>query len=249
MANNPKQRTSWMTKINEAQSPVTLSTFDMISSWVVLFLATAMLGPAIVFPSGGQVTPTILLLGWMIGQVVVLAYLFVTLRRKPENVRDLKLAPSSQPIPFLLLIGAGLILTLDVIAAVFTQQFLPAPELIGAGTGGVIDWVLAIVFMVIIQPITEEIVFRGIALPKLRELMGGRNGWIASAIIFAIFHAFVFGTQLTGSLAFWFAFILPLLTGLFIGAVRITTRSTRAAIFVRIGTGIFAVLSAFILAS
>jgi len=236
-----------MTKINAKQAPVTWNNFDMISSWVVLFLATALLGPAIVFPSGGQVTPTILLLGWAIGQVVLLAYLFVTLRRKPENLRDLQLTKTRQTIPFLLLIGVGLLLTLDVVASLATRQFLPSPELIGVGTGGVLDWVLAVIFMVILQPIAEEIVFRGITLPKLRELMGGRNGWLAAALLFAIYHALVFGTQLSGSLAFWFAFIVPLLMGVFIGAIRIYTNSTRAAILVRMGVGIFAVLSAFVL--
>jgi len=245
MANS--SQSGWMAKLAQPQTPAPWSLFDVGSAWIVLFLATAMLGPALVLPTGGQPTLTVLLLGWLIGQMVTLGFVYITRRRQPESFNALRIVKTRQPIPFLLLIGAGLILTLDVIGALGSGIFLQSPELAGISTSIPIDWFFAAVFMVIVQPITEEIVFRGLTLPKLREVMGGRGGWVASAILFALFHFLVYGARLAGTVAFWYAFIVPLLMGLFLGAIRITSGSTRAAIIVRMGGGLFAVLAAFAL--
>lgn len=83
-----------------------------------------------------------------------------------------------------------------------------------------------IIFVVILSPIVEEIIFRGVILNKLR-IYGERRAIWFTALTFALFH---------GNLSqFFYAFIL----GLIFGYVAIKTNTIRYAVILHIGVNLF----------
>jgi uncharacterized protein len=78
---------------------------------------------------------------------------------------------------------------------------------------------------VLVAPLTEELLFRGLLLDWLKQTM---NVWMAAAIlsvIFSLLHANPFSLGAVG----WFAFGARLLQGLIASAFAITYRSLRPA--------------------
>jgi hypothetical protein len=120
------------------------------------------------------------------------------------------------------------------------------PELLGVGTGGLFDWVLAVLFMVFVQPIAEELVFRGVTLPRLRHTFGAWAGIAMTAALYSIFHFVMYGDRLFPADRFGYGVLNPLLLGIFFSVIRVYTGSTRAAIVAHMGAGIFSVLTALV---
>jgi uncharacterized protein len=94
-----------------------------------------------------------------------------------------------------LFVGMGLQLGLSIVAALVAEYLLrreaPTQELVdvaaGASTG--LDWMLVVVAVVIVGPLAEEVVFRGVVLRAL-EPRGRRVAVYGSAALFALVHLF-----------------------------------------------------------
>jgi membrane protease YdiL (CAAX protease family) len=140
-----------------------------------------------------------------------------------------------------LLFGIGVAVLIDVLVLGFSRQFFPAPELLSLlyADAGPVGWLTAALFMVAIQPVAEELVFRGMLFPTVRALFGGWLGWLLSGFVYALFHLLIYTS---GPTDIGFTLVTPLLAGLFISAVRANTRSTWAATAAHMGFGIFALL-------
>ncbi len=151
---------------------------------------------------------------------------------------------------FLLLIGVGLALTLDVVTGRATGLFLPVPELLRPYQDfllyqlptSAITWILAVLFMVVLQPIAEELVLRGIVLPTLRESVGPWPGFFIAAALSGAFHLLAYAAPPGDFAATWYGMVSPFLAAIIFGAVRIYTGSTRAAIITHMAFGVFAVV-------
>jgi len=202
-------------------------------------------------------TPEAKLFGWGLGGAALIALVLMRIRRRPEQREALRLRVSGAPLPFVLFSAVGFALAFDLLGLVVTGgAFLTTPELIGAeAQGSLITWVLAILVLVLIQPISEEIVFRGYAFPWLRTAFGAWPGLLLAAILSAFLHFLMFPPDYrqtqpdTGSFPLlWFGLIVPCLAGLVISATRAVTGSTRAAIIAHAGFGLFAVLKLLALA-
>ena len=202
-------------------------------------------------------TPEAKLLGWGLGAAAFIGVIAFRLRGRPDQRDALRLRPSGTPLPFVLFIAFGFALTFDLLSLIVTSgAFLTAPELIGAeAQGSLITWVLAILFLVLLQPISEELLFRGYAFPWLRSAFGAWMGLVLCAALGALFHALIYPPDYsavapgTGPFpALWFGIALPFLSGLIISMTRATTGSTRAAIVAHAGFGLFAVLKLLALA-
>ncbi len=192
-----------------------------------------------------------LLAGWTISMGLTVALVLQTRRRDHEW---LKLEPPITPLPLILFVAFGFAVAVDLIGLAVTRDtglVLTAPELSNFGVMGVADWLFAIVFMVIAQPIAEELVFRGVALPALRGLLGAWAGLVVTALVYALFHLLAYPANPTYAplVGFWIGLIQPFLAGIVIGAVRASTGSTRAAIIAHAAFGLFAVLKLVLLAS
>lgn len=195
-------------------------------------------------------SPEANLAGWGLGGAAVIALVTVRVRARPAQREALRLRPSGAALPFVLFIAVGFALTFDLLGLALTGQFLTPPELIGANiSGGLVTWLLAVLVMVLLQPISEELVFRGYAFPWLRAAFGAWPGLLLAAALSAVFHFLIYppnyqavAPDLEAFPPLWYGLLLPFLHGLVISATRAVTGSTRAAIVAHAGIGLFAVL-------
>lgn len=193
-----------------------------------------------------------LLAGWLIGGVLGLIVFQQRLRQSDERAA-LRLSAGGTPLPFTMFIAFGCALLFDLVASAFSRQFYPAPELIGVNlqTGGAIAWLLAFLFLLIVQPLWEEVIFRGVAFPYLRAQLGAWPGLLASALLSALFHLLIYPPNYLNApalIAIVYGFLLPFLAGLVISAVRAHSGSTRSAIVAHAAFGLFALLKVLVVA-
>lgn len=206
-------------------------------------------------------TPAQPLAGWVIGGTITIAFVAITRRRTPAESAALRLnAPSALPLPIVLLLALGLAITLDLLGLAFTGDFWPVAQLMGfflIGAGdtlvaradvGLGAWALAALLLVIVLPLAEELVLRGVLYPALRTTLGAWPGLLMNAAFQMAFYLFTYVTfQLDGVTPLWFGVIFPFLVGLLLACIRAYTGSTRAAIVAHVGFGLFAVLKALAL--
>ncbi|MEZ4669444.1 MAG: CPBP family intramembrane glutamic endopeptidase [Anaerolineae bacterium] len=205
--------------------------------------------------------PALNLFAWAVAAALVIVFVRFA-RGKPEQWAALRLGetgvePSGQNTFWYLLVGIGLAVSLDVVGRAVTQQIVPEPELYrlafysqyygqAPGIGG---WLVALLFMGLLQPLADGLVFQGIALPSLRAVLGAWPGFLLSAVIYAAFHYAVYPPVSTDFPGLWYGLIAPLLAGLIFGAIRLYTGSTRAAIITHAAFGLFAVVKLLTLVS
>lgn len=199
-----------------------------------------------------------LLTGWSIGAVFAMILVSLTRRRNSAENHALKLDDATTtPLPIVLLFSLGMAVLIDLILLAVTGDFFPTAELFPyfaqllSGESIVpldIDffaWIMAALFLVVLQPIAEELVFRGVAYPAFRAMYGAWFGLGAIIIIHALFHLITYAPDPPN---IWYGFVAPLMAGAVITLTRAYTGSTRAAIVAHVAFGIFAVLKAFAIA-
>lgn len=198
--------------------------------------------------------PIALLVAWTLGGVFIIVFVRQSRRREADRAA-LRLAPPQTPLILLLLFSLGLAIALDLLSLGVTGQFLPLAELLPLAQQPTLPaWLLAIAFMIIVQPAAEELIFRGVAFPALRAALGGWLGIVICALLSGIFH-FIIYTASYGSIypnvsrevALWYGLILPLLDALIFTLMRAGSGSTRAAIAAHSAFGLFALLKLYTL--
>jgi membrane protease YdiL (CAAX protease family) len=179
--------------------------------------------------------PFVFLAGYILSGLLALGFVRVT-RRTPEDRAALRLgAVTSSSLLLIMFFSFGVALAIDVL-----RRYQPVPELqYFSGSG--LEWALAIVLMVIVQPLAEGIVFRGVLYPALRATFGVWTGIVACALAYAIFHFISYTSRLDAN-TLWLTFALPYIEGLILTLIRAYTGSTRAAIFGHMAFGMFAVV-------
>jgi membrane protease YdiL (CAAX protease family) len=224
------------------------------SGVAVIAIAMLVIGPTLaltLFPGAPfGLTPV---LSWVLGGALTTAFVLFANRRSPGALR---LGSTGLSTLFVMLAGIGAAIALDVLSLGVTGSFLAAPELaamVYGARGGLLDWLAALAFMALVQPVTEELVFRGVAFPWLRQSLGGWAGLVITALAYAAFHWLAYPPLYPETVSLlagqWYGLVLPFLAGLFIGAVRAYTGSTRSAIAAHAAFGLFAALKAFAIAS
>lgn len=188
-----------------------------------------------------------LLFGWTVGLLVAAAFVFFTRQRRPQQRAALALHSASLlPLPIVLLLGLAAAFTIDLIAAAGVGSILPLAPLRGLGSDAG-TWLLAAVFLLLAQPLGEGLVFQGLLLPRLRASLGPWGGWLLTGLLYALLSFLIYGAQISGADQIWYGLIAPLLSGLFLGALRVRSGSTRAAIVGQMGLGLGALALAFAL--
>lgn len=190
-------------------------------------------------------TSTTPLIGWAFGCLLMA---FMVWQTRAAGRAGLALATSKSPIPLVMFIALGAAIAIDVIGLAVTRAFLPAPELLDLNMTALNagDVMIALLFMVIAQPVGEELVFRGVALPAFRVALGGWGGLLISAVVYGVFHWIAYtpsySAEYAGLTPYWYGLIAPILAGLTFGITRIISGSTRAAVAAHIAFGIFAII-------
>jgi membrane protease YdiL (CAAX protease family) len=186
------------------------------------------------------------LVGWVFGGIMIVLFVLQT-RRSPKDRAALKLGAGGPSLLFVMFLCVGFALLFDLISLAVTGAFLPVPELLGVNlrAGNVLEWVFAVAFMLLVQPVAEEMVFRGVTFPTLRSAFGAWPGLVMVAALYAVFHLLAFPpdyANVTGITPIWYGLALPFLQGLVISAVRAHSGSTRVAIAAHVAFGLFAVI-------
>jgi membrane protease YdiL (CAAX protease family) len=198
--------------------------------------------------------------GWSLAALGMIAFVRITRGRTVEDWRALGLAVIPPRLPILFLLAFATAILFDLISLIVTGQSLVLPELfvlfnLNTPTLTPIDnnflvWGIAVLFMVVFQPIAEGLVFRGVAYPAFRAKLGAWPGFILTVILAGMFHFLAYSSAPDGRwVTGWYGLILPTLDALFFTGVRAVTGSTRASIVAHIAFGIFAILKAFLLAT
>jgi membrane protease YdiL (CAAX protease family) len=199
----------------------------------------------------GIPTPFMLLLGWTIGHALTIVYVVINRRSSQESWAALKLNKGLLPLPFVLMVGVAIALTVDLVINLASGQFLPIPEIFGFQSEGVAGVLIAGLFLILIQPIAESLVFQGVLLPKLRIIMGAWGGVVITTVVFTFLHYAIFylsyQPNYPESALLWYGIAYPLLTGLMFCLIKVYTDSTRAVIMARIGAGAIFLLTALVL--
>jgi uncharacterized protein len=140
-------------------------------------------------------------------------------------------------------VGLGLLVTLGMrtlfLLAWLSKVTSTAPEevqhpltgIAQSGPLGTLGWLLLAVAAVLLAPVGEELMFRGVLLPWLRGWMGQAAALVLSAGIFASLHAFY------GVFVGWVFFL-----GLLMGWVRLASGGLRAPILLHVTVNGFALL-------
>lgn len=179
------------------------------------------------------------LVGWTAGSSMAAVYIYAAFRRDRVALR---LGTANVRLFIVLLFALGMAVLIDLIDVAVTGQFLPVPELRSlVGTdAGFAGWLAALLFMLVTQPLAEELAFRGVFYPSVRRLLGGWGGLLACALAYGLLHLIAYTS--TPDTHLWHTFATPALHGLVISGVRASTGSTRAAVIAHVGIGIFALL-------
>lgn len=235
----------WLAQLALPQTPPPWSLGDVLSTFIALALAILFLGPTLTTVMFQGLTATTLLFGWLVGLVITTAFVLFTRQRQ---VAALRLGRESHwPLPYALLVGVAAALTINVIVGLIAG-FRPGALLAAIGQAGAGEWVIGGVFIALIQPIAEGLIFQGVTLPRFRASFGAWPGFCATTILYVLYFVAVYGANVSGGLLIWYGMVVPLLSALVLNVVRIYTESTRAVIITQIGMGLTFLLAAIALA-
>lgn len=230
------------------EAPPPWSLFEMTNALAFMLIGMILFGPTIsTLIFGDVLTPTALFAGWLIGLLVAIFYVLWARSRQKHSLEAMRLGPGAWPRPMYILLGLSASVSVHLLVALGSGVFVPPPALQGMRTAAVGAWILAGVFMLVVQPIGDELIFRGVVLPWLRARLGAWGGLLFTIGIYALFHSLIYPTAIGGNAAFYYGQVYPLLMGAFFCGVRLMADSTQAAVLAHVGAGIFAFFSAPIL--
>ncbi len=237
-----KRFRNWLASVSLPDSPppwsLTSALITVIFAFVALIIGA---GVALVWAGTQDYTQ---LAGLTLGGILIILFVWQTRRQERAALR---LTTSPTPLLFVMFVSFGCALALDLLGLAVTSDFLPAPELLRLNPNalGVAQWGFSVAFMVIIQPIAEGLVFRAVLLPALRTVISGWGGVLIAAAISAAFHYLIYPpdyVNVSSISPLWYGLVVPLVGAILFGAVRASSKSTRAAIAAQIAFGLFAVV-------
>lgn len=233
------------------------SFYAALSTMVGLFLSMVIgAGVAQALFNNDPITP---IFGWTVGAALAIMFVLFTRRRTQEEVAALRLEPDRTRLAIVALWCVGFAVMFDVIGLALTGDFWTTPELfslfainpdnsLAVLDVSVVAWLIALIFMVFMQPLAEELVFRGVVYPAARSTLGAWTGYWMVVVFHTLFHVLAYlSIPPTDFTRIYYAIIIPFLDAIVITAVRAHTRSTRAAIVAHAAFGMFMILKAFTL--
>ena len=155
-------------------------------------VGTAMSSVMLGLDNNSTPTPFMLLLSWTIGQALTIVYVVINRRSSSDSWTALKLTRGLLPLPLVLMVGVAVALTVDLVINLASGQFLPIPEIYGFQADGAAGILMAGLFLILIQPVAESLVFQGVLLPKLRIMFGAWGGVIITTVVFTLIHYGIF---------------------------------------------------------
>lgn len=213
-----------------------------------MFISLAIIGPSLVPVGFGSVlTPFNLIASWSIGMALTALFVVVSRRASKESWAALCLTRGELALPFALIIGFAIGLTIDLLANLSGGRFLLDPQIWVFQTGGVPTLILAALLMVILQPVAETLVFQAILLPRLRWNLGHWLGLFSTAAVYAGLHYLIFFQAYDVYHLRWHGFALPMLLGIAFCLLKVFSQSSLVVLIARMGAGLVFWLTALAL--
>ena len=245
MAENIPQEKGLMAKLADSQAAPPWGIGEVGLALLVLMIGLLIIGTsftASVASNSNNPESITYILGWMLGLVIVAIFVFIRWRRTKERFDALQLANGKWHPLLAILVGIAGTFTAASIAGLGSAELIAPMQVIGVNN--VLTSLVSItLFVIVVQPIAEGLVFWGIALPRLRASWGAWAGLLTSVLLFAIYYYLVFGSRTSGGLALWYGAVYPLIIGFTLAAVRVWSQSTRSAILAQMGVGISILLT------
>ncbi|MCE2488911.1 MAG: CPBP family intramembrane metalloprotease [Anaerolineae bacterium] len=184
--------------------------------------------------------PPAALAGWSAGAALVLLALRARFRR---SAAALPLQPGGTPVALALLTGVAAALFLDTLALAPGGSGLPTPELAALviRPATPVAWPLAALYLLLLQPLAEGLVFRGLLQPALQARASRRAALLLTALAWALFHLLAY-TGAPGSADPATLYLSRLALGLLLGILRARNVSARASIVAHTGINLFFLL-------
>lgn len=219
-----------------------------LGAFIVMFLGI-LIGATIIATIFTDNSAPTLMVGWGIGMVITIFYVFSSHRRSPTEAEALQMGATSAKLPIIALWSLGFAILFDLIGwVVVNDQTLASAELLSfSGQNiSVVGWIIAGVFMILLQPLGEELVFRGLMFPAFRGMFGAWLGFWMVVVFNALFHFLAYQPATPNStILLWYGAGLPFLDATIITGVRAYTGSTRASLVAHAVFGAFALIKAF----
>lgn len=213
----------------------------------VLLIGLIVVGPALasLLLGSQEITPFLLMLSWALGMSLCLVFVLVNRRGSAASRAALRLQTGHLPRPLVLLLGVAIALAIDLVTNLASGQFLPMPEIYGFYSQGAASLILAALFLILLQPLAESLVFQAILLPSLRWSLGPWLGVFVTSALFVALHALVFWAAYAATYDLvWHGILYPALIGLAFSMLRVYTGSSSAVIIARMGAGLISLLTA-----
>ena len=212
--------------------------------YAVIWIAAQVIGVTLVGGDLGSPSLTGQAIGAAIASIIITLTVIQWVRRTSPNWQGALHLETSHTLPlfFCLLIGLGGAWAIDLIGVLTKlkgDQVVPPSLRILVGPVSA-TWVLAAIVAIVLQPIGEELLLRGMLYPALASRLGAIRAIVLTSAV-----SVGLAVMLSGPYA-WYAAIQPLLMALVITTLRAHTRSTQMAIVARAMFGLFFVLSALI---
>lgn len=163
---------------------------------------------------------------------------------KPLNLNE----SYSRPLWLVWLIALSVVVAMDAVALILGKPSTSLPVgLDRIEDVGWTTWMLAALLFVLVRPLVEELIFRGILYPVAARALN--DNWLGVAVTAAFFMLFylvqVFNTDLGWGVAYW-GLIYPFVLGMTAGLARAHTKSTWGAVGTHAMFGLFVILSALV---
>lgn len=244
---HPRER-SLLAKLGDAPIAPPWQWGEVGLAFLVLMIAVLLMGATITTIIDQRPSPNSrsFAVGWGISLLIVAAFIAVRWRRLPAHWQALQ-AHEGRWHPLLaLMMGIGGGFMGAVVAGLGSGTFIaPLPVLGVVGTFG--GWLIAVLLVLVAQPLAEGLVFWAIALPRARASLGAWLGMSATLIVYALYYYLVFGARATGTIAIWYGVVYPLVVGGILAAVRVWSQSARSAILAQMGVGVSILLALMVI--
>jgi len=221
--------------------------FIFTVAYIIVYIAAQAI--AITLTGGNLAAPNLsyLPLGVGIAGLINAAVILRWVAQRATSAQTLlRLAQTALPTVIILLISlasAYLIDLIGVLTRLKSSQIVPPTfEVLRDPNTSFVAWAVAVIVVIIVQPLGEGLTFHGLFYPALATRYRSWVAILGTAALFTLVNLI-----LAGQGGVWYAALQPFLMMVVVGMVRAYTQSTRAAILARAMFGLFFVLSALLL--